>query len=378
MRNKERSNIIKNMNKLIEKKGSALVMSLFFMAILVVLSFAVNYMLLNEVRSERNFLEGVKAYYSAEAGIEDALLQVSVSNAGVDIVDKVDVAFVQDAFYPEENIVGSKYTYDVFSRGSFNPCSFEDQEGGFAVLKSGESVVIPLEADAPFNVEYYIVNTKYPFDTPNNNDPSWVMQNDVLRWKILGNRLDGDAVGKLEAISEYIPIYDVNHNAHNAPSTFGTSAEFPEYQSGKYYDIIDGATFETSDLLYAGDFDPLASDFADDGFEGGFHYVFNAQHPIATFLGDHANNQLVLTNYLNVVPPTAPETELIYDADDYELYYKVDPNPGSDQQSYNVACSAVQVIADGFSENEDFKQSIKVVKPLDQAAPFTDFVWYQN
>lgn len=362
------------MNKLIEKKGSALVMSLFFMAILVVLSFAVNYMLLNEVRSERNFLEGVKAYYSAEAGIEDALLQVSVSNAGEAIDPKSDVVFVQDAFSSEESISGSKYTYDVMSRGGYNPCPFEDQEGGFAVLKSGESVVIPLTSNNVFNVEYYIVNTKYPFDTPNNNDPSWVMQNDVLRWKIFGNRLDGDAVGKLEAISEYIPIYDVNHNAHNAPSTFGTSAEFPKYQSGKYYDIIDGATFETSDLLYAGDFDPFENDFA----AGAFHYVFHAQYPIADFLLGHTNNQLVLTSYLNVIPPTASNTELIYDADDYELYYKVDPNPGSDQQRYNVACSAVQVIADGFSENEDFKQSIKVVKPLDQAAPFTDFVWYQN
>lgn len=364
------------MNKLIEKKGSALVMSLFFMAILVTLSFAINYMLLNEVRSERNFLEGVKAYYSAEAGVEDALLQVSVNNAGVDITDKVGVAFVQDAMNLGENVSGSKYTYDVMSRGSFNPCPFEDEDAdGFAVLKSGESVVIPLEADAPFNVEYYIVNTKYPFDTPNNNDPSWVMQNDVLRWKILGNREDNK---KMEAMSDYIPIYDVNHNASTNPSTFGTNAEWPEYQSGKYYDIIDGATFETSDLLYAGDFDPLASDFAEDGFEGGFHYVFNAQHPIATFLGDHANNQLVLTNYLNVIPPTAPNTELIYDADDYELYYKVDPNPGSDDQRFKIACSAVQVISDGFSENEDFKQSIKVIKPLDQAAPFTDFVWYQN
>lgn len=370
MRNKERSNIIKNMNKLIEKKGSALVMSLFFMAILVVLSFAVNYMLLNEVRSERNFLEGVKAYYSAEAGIEDALLQVSVSNAGVDIVDKVDVAFVQEAMNLSsdevENISGSKYTYDVMSRGSYNPCPFEDEEGGFAVLKSGESVVIPLTGNDEFKVEYYIVNTKYPFDTPNNNDPSWVMQNDVLRWKILGNRNDND---KLEAISEYIPIYDVNHNASNKPSTFGTDTDFPEYKFGKYYDIIDGATFETSDLLYAGDFDPFANDFA----AGAFHYVFHAQYPIADFLSGHTNNQLVLTNYLNVIPPTAPETELIYDADDYELYYRLTAPDRTD-----VACSAVQVIADGFSENEDFKQSIEVIRPLDQAAPFTDFVWYQN
>lgn len=365
------------MNKLIEKKGSALVMSLFFMAILVVLSFAVNYMLLNEVRSERNFLEGVKAYYSAEAGIEDALLQVSVSNAGVDIVDEeVGVPFVQEAMNLSSdeagNISGSKYTYNVMSRGSYNPCPFEEKnESGFAVLKSGESVVIPLTGNDEFNVKYYIVNTEYPYDTP-----SWVMQNDVLRWKILGNRLDGDAVGKLEAISEYIPIYDVNHNASSNPSTFGTSAEWPKYQSGKYYDIIDGATFETSDLLYAGDFDLLFNDFADDGFEGGFHYVFNAQHPIATFLADHANNQLVLTNYLNVyfnvLPPTVQEMELIYDADDYELYYKVDP------MRFTIACSAVQVIADGFSENEDFKQSIEVIRPLDQAAPFTDFVWYQN
>lgn len=353
------------MNKFTQKKGSALVMSLFFMAILVTLSFAVNYMLLNEVRSERNFLEGVKAYYSAEAGIEDALLQVSVNNAGVEIVDKVDVPFVQEASPSGENIVGSKYSYDVMSRGGANPCIlFEENADGFAVLKSGESVVIPMTGTDEFTVEYYIVNTEGSADFS-----TLVMQNDVLRWKILGNRDDND---KPEAISEYIPIYDVNHNASNNPSTFGTGAEWPEYQSGKYYDIIDGATFETSDLLYAGDFDPFANDFA----AGAFHYIFHAQYPIADFLLGHTNNQLMLTNYLNVyfkvIQPTIQEMELIYDADDYELYYRLTPGRN------DVACSAVQVIADGFSENEDFKQSIKVIRPLDQAAPFTDFVWYQN
>ena len=358
-------------------------MALFFMAILVVLSFAINYMLLNEVRSERNFLEGVKAYYSAEAGVEDALLQVSVNNAGAGIDPKVDVSFVEDAFilvpsaFEEEEaaqVSQSKYSYDVTSRGGANPCTFEENYAGFARLDAGESVRISLNGNQFFNVEYYIVNTEYPFDTPN-NDPSYVMQNDALRWKILGDRSPGDSYSRVEAISDYVSIYDVNHNAPNQPSTFGTHAEFAEYQNGKYYDIIDGVISDTSDLIYTEDYDPLANNFA----EGGFHYIFHPNYPIQSFIGSHANNQLVLTNYLNVIPPTAPDTDLIYDADDYELYYRVEPNPDvSSPARYTVSCSAVRVSADGFSANEDFKQSIDVLRPLDQAAPFTDFAWYER
>lgn len=367
------------------KKGSALVMSLFFMSILIVLSFAVNYMLLNEVRSERNFLEGVKAYYSAEAGVEDALLQISVNNAGEDIPSQTSpIPFVADAFtiapsaFDEEDasqVSQSKYSYTVAARGGMNPCVFENKTmDGFAVLKSGESVVIPLNGNDVFNVEYYIINSAYP-DNTTSNDPSLIMLNDVLRWKIFGNRLSGDFLGTLEAISDYFPINDVNHNEPLLPSTFGTGAEFLPFQQGKYYDIIEGATFDAmADALYL-DIDTYSDNFA----EGGFHYIFHPNYMISDFLDSHANNELMLTNYLNVIPPTNPDVEPIYNANDYDLYYRVNPNPDTAApQRFTIACSAVRVSADGHSPNDDFVQSIDVIRPLDQASPFTDFVWYQN
>ncbi|MDP4007952.1 MAG: pilus assembly PilX N-terminal domain-containing protein [Candidatus Peregrinibacteria bacterium] len=365
------------MNKLVSKKGSALVMSLFFMSILIVLSFAVNYMLLNEVRSERNFLEGVKAYYSAEAGVEDALLQVSVNNAGEDISQTSSIPFVTDAFDEEDisQVSQSKYSYTVTARGGRNPCVFENKTAdGFAVLKSGESVVIPLNGNNVFNVEYYIVNTAYP-DNTTSNDPSLIMLNDVLRWKILGNRSLGDSLGALEAISDYFPINDVTHNTPDTPSTFGTSADALPFQKGKYYDIIEGATFDaTADSLYL-DIDAYSNNFAD----GGFHYIFHPDYMISDFLSSHGNNELMLTNYLNVIPPTDPELPLIYNANDYDLYYRVNPNPDiAAGERFTIACSAVHISADGHSPNEDFVQSIDVIRPLDQASPFTDFVWYQN
>ena len=356
-------------------------MSLLFMTILIVLSFAVNVMILNEIRSEHNFLQGVKAYYSAEAGVEDGLLQVSLHNAGESIAPQGNVDFVADAYtvapsaFDEDDVndvLQNTYSYTVASRGAMNPCLFESQtEQGYAKLEAGESVMIPLTDNDFFQVEYYVVNTEYPYDTPNNN-PSFVMQNDVLRWKILGNRVNGEHVGKVEGISEYIPVYGVNFNAPNSPSAFGTHAfnGQVEYQRGKYYDILDGVTFDTADSVYLED-----SAFSDNFAEGGFHYVYHPQYEIQSFLGEHTNNVLMLTNYLNVIPPTNSEVELIYDANDYDLYYRIHDS-GSNRN--DIACSAVQVSANGVSEDGTFRQSIDVIRPVDQASPVTDFVWYQR
>ncbi|MBT6068978.1 hypothetical protein HOG48_04445 [Candidatus Peregrinibacteria bacterium] len=373
------------LKKFTAKRGSALVMSLLFMMILIVLSFSVNYMLINEIRAERNFLSGAKAYYAAEAGLEDALLNVSLQDAGAAVESKADpVMFVEDAVATYPNLVSDSqnYSYDVISRSTeYTPCDFERPDtlhDTFGMLRAGESAVIPLDSVSNFQVDYYVLDTTSPFDVP-----SFVMQNkDVLRWQIVGNRntgvnVFGDAkkqgAGKVEAISEYFPISSINNNYHDNPTSFGTSAELEyAWAAGKYYDIIDGATFDSTDLLYIDLEDYLAS-----SGEGGFHYIFHSQYPLIDFLNGHNNEMLVLTNILNVVSPSQTEEVDSIPAGNYELYYRVHDGL-SGRESESIACTAVKVEADGISPDGKFVQSVDVIKPLDQGIPVTDFVWYQK
>lgn len=363
------------------KRGSALVMAMLFMMLLLVLSFSVNLMLLSEVRAERNFLSGVKAYYAAEAGVETALLDVSFADAGESVLGTpVPVPFVSDAAALNTSITDDDqtYAYEVNARTTeFTPCVFESRnDDGYGVLQAGESVVIPLNsvenpengADiTSFQVDYYIVDTNSPFDTP-----SWVMQHkDVMRWKIIGNR---NFSGKVEAISDYFPISDINHNYPNNPTRFGTSnTENFDWDTGKYYDILDGVTFDTADLIYL-DISAYIDNFAD----GGFHYIFHANYPIDDFLASHENNLLVLTNFLNTIPADVPDAD-VNPADSYELYYRVhDGIENSPEDEQAIACTSVKVSADGVSPDGKFVQTLDVVKPLDQGIPVTDFVWYQR
>ncbi len=339
------------------QRGSALVISLLFMMILVVLSFSVNFMLMNEIRSERNFLSGLKAYYAAEAGAESALLEVSLHDAGTEI-DPAESVLVED-------VEDTSYTYTVVSREDSVPCSFEAQnDSGYAALGAGESVMVPLAQDEDFQVKYYVVNSAYPYDYTTST-----MQNDVLRWKIIGNNESGNVA----AISEYIPISSPNDNYANNPSEFGTNSLIG-FTTGKFYDRI-GDALTGADALYL-DY----SGFEDNSAQGAFQHIFHEDYPIATFLDNHTHNFLTLTNILNTIPPTQPELELPYNANDYVLYYKIDSNfeGVSGHVLHAMACTAVKVSADGFASNGRFKQSVDVVQPLRQGLPFTDFVWYQR
>lgn len=358
------------------KRGSALVMALLFMMILIVLSFSVNFMLLSEIRSERNFLSGVAAYYAAEAGVESALLDVSFADAGEVVLGTTnEIAFVEDAYssYSAIDSDGQTYEYEVTVRSNGTPCEFEPRnEAGYGVLQTGESVMIPLNqissGPTSFEVDYYILDTTSPFEVP-----SYVMQHrDVLRWKIIGNRTSDN--GKVEAMSDYFPISSVNNNYPNNPTRFGTSnIENLDWYTGKYYDILEGAEFNTADLLYQ-DVNSYINNFA----EGGFHYIFHSNYPITDFLANHENNTLVLTNFLNVIDANEPDLDFA-PASNYELYYRVhDGLEVDDPDAQSTACTAVKVSADGASSDGKFVQVLDIVKPLDQGVPVTDFVWYQR
>ena len=66
--------MIKNILKIREdRKGTALLVALLIMGVLISISVALSVLILRELRITRESLDSGKAYYAAEAGVEEAL-----------------------------------------------------------------------------------------------------------------------------------------------------------------------------------------------------------------------------------------------------------------------------------------------------------------
>ncbi|MBI5412723.1 hypothetical protein HZA42_00045 [Candidatus Peregrinibacteria bacterium] len=231
-------------------QGSALLIALMIMGVLMTLSLGVSSLVLGNMRDSRVLIERTKAWYAAESGLERALLETSKNPPG---------------FETEKNgnmgIQGPEFSYSVKSTANKFPI-----ENGYATLRLSESVTIPLFKGATdeltvkdFHVDYYLA--------PNISNLGGFISNDldILRWKIFGIAADGT----MEVINEFVPAN--KGNSEQSPTCFGTKPNC--YNNANFYRRRlggDGASeFHKEDIA------------------------------IKTFLDEHKQNFLVLTNAVN-------------------------------------------------------------------------------
>ena len=215
-----------------DNKGTALLVSLLVMGVLVSVAIALSGLVFRELTITKDFLNSGKAYYVAESGVELALFGLDKNLPGWEPSDEGLQKYYVGSLEGEYKLDNRCKTYPCFD-------GYNLTDGGegfkeyYDVLDHNDSIQIPLfivddgseKPVANFVVEFYATfdpSTHLNFD--NVNDLSgW----DILRWKIYGLN---ELFGITESISDFTAFsllntgdeeIRVNTNSTN-PSWFGT------------------------------------------------------------------------------------------------------------------------------------------------------------
>lgn len=303
-------------------RGSALLISLIVMGVLMTLSLGVSNLLIGTMRDSRLLLEKTRAFFAAESGIEHALADVHDNPLG----------FERHVSSSEQH-----FEYTVSATARQFPAA-----GEYATLRLNEAITIPLfrgekpeDAVKHFRVNYYV--------TPDIALRGGQIDSnlDVLRWKIFGiSQTDG----AMEVINEFLPAE--SGNSSETPTCFGTASGC--YNVSKFYErrvSADGVT----ELHKA------------------------ERYPIETFLNNHRQNFLVLTNMLNTDliagSLTTREKQEIA-----TIRYRVVEEDGDGPGRLTLPVTAIT--ADGFSAST--KQSLNVDLERESFLPVFNYALYRT
>ncbi len=315
------------------KQGSALLIALIVMSILMTLSLGVSSLLIGTLKDSRLLLEKTRAWYAAESGIEQALLAISENPPGFEIEKREAL-----------DGANAQYAYKILATAAVipakKPYEIQTDADRYAALRLNESVTIPLfRGTAPENqvkklrVDYYL-------------EPKLRLQGafvdtdmDILRWKIFGISADG----KMEVINEFLPANQGN-SASN-PTCFGTETSVC-YAHAKFYKRR------------------LAPDGATEFF------IENA-HPIETFLNEHTQNFLALTNVVNT-DLIAGSLSLSEKQKIANIRYRI--TEGENQP--RLTLPNIKISADGFSG--ETKQSLDLEVKRETFLPVFNYALYRT
>lgn len=306
---------------------------LLLMAVLLIMGFAVNELIIKEIRVEKSAVEAGKAYFAAEAGVEDALYQIYHELPGFETVFEGDL----------DGIGGNDFSYEIVAQEDAMPCQYDDPElPEWRSLEVNEAIKIPLFKDdgsgaqedlTGFLVEFYVDDLR-----PN-------VYGDGLAWKVLGLISVGTEV-ITEAIADYIPLRDeINDPNDPGRTAFGTTAVLQKYRVGKYYDCRQVAT---QDCIYYPD------------------------REIGMFLSEHMSNYLFLTNVIDVDKQLGAD-----DSGRNRIKFRLVAEPGA-----SVVCEYARIRANGASaglgQSKSLVQNLNVdIKP-GSFLPVFEFSLYEH
>jgi len=386
-----------------DNRGSALLVALLVMGVLISVSLVLSNLIFREVRIVRGVLESGRAYYAAESGIEVSLYKIKNNLPGWSTTAADGEEVVYKTLKIDED-VESFGEYKVNNRCNAYPCFDEDFDKDsvadvrefYDTLELNESITIPLfvvndegqeVAVEDFTVEFFVGFTpeehfgdaiKEQFK--GKDIGSW----DVLRWKIFGVRTDGQGT---EAISDFTAVS--KGSSPMGPSWFGTIS--CDGQEGRYTDKINCPIYLSGGVPVAVEYD---NDLEASVITGGCtnqqareHYVYGADRRVDQNLGDisqcypiknfmvggtdpHKLNYLTLTNLMN---PAVFKEELD-EKEMSKIYFRVEFfGPG---ESKNTVREFADVTANGYSG--DSKKSINVKLQKGSFMPVFNFSLYST
>lgn len=320
--------------------GSALLIALMLMSILMMLGLGVSNLVISQIKEGRLLIEKTKAWYAAEAGLEHAMLAVSSNPPGFEAKEKKELADT-----------GVGYEYQIRATASRIPAKesadVELEEETYNILHHNETITIPLfrgtaEGDGvkKFHADYYFA--------PELKLASGFLPDDldILRWKIFGIAKDG----AMEVMSEFVPAN--KDSSAVAPTCIGT-----EEKLSKALQCYVFATFYVRQL----------------GASGSPELHKSETYPIAKFLAEHRQNFLVLTNISNVdliatkIGLTSDEKKKIAN-----IYYRVVEG----ENEPRLTLPYIEISVDG--QAGETQQSLDIQVARDRVLPVFNYALYRT
>lgn len=354
-------------------RGSALLVAMLVMGILMVITLGLTDLIIREMRLEADVSKAGKAYYAAEAGIEEALLAV---HQGLPGVEKQDV---EGADFDS----AGEYSFSIHGRSKTFPDLTDVDYGSdltktFKPLRHNESVTIPMfysddNGQVKHIKNFYVAYYMQPVDLSVKANGFALNDFDVLRWKIFGLRKD---VGtkRTESISDYISVG--SEDSDQSPRCFGTKVDSSD--EGKCKATAQGVAYTTVDSKQI-----LACSL----IEARTFYRYNPDgsldkstleqqcHSIAGFFTDHEYNYLTLTNAVNLdmikKAKSASQDATVEERKALAtIYYKIVVLDGDELPLNDVKITSVGVL-------DDIEQAIEVVVGREQFLPVFNFSLYR-
>jgi hypothetical protein len=376
-----KAKLLKNRN------GTALIVALLVMGVLMAISLALSALVLRESVVTREFLDAGQSFYAAESASEIGLYGVKNNLPGWEPVDGVAVPIsVGENAVAELKVMNKCRAYPCFDGGY----DFDGKTSGFvpeakafyATLGLNESVTIPLfvmgddgkpQEITDFNVEFY-ANFK-PDDIKITKNGLNVSDWDVLRWKIVG--LNDSIQGKppmTESISDFTAVSvasDGTFTNPKMPSWFGTN---PCVGTGRYTDMIQCQLYtvisETSNCSQMEAREFYLYSFADGERTNEVKHCW----PLSRFINEHKLNYLTLTNLIN---PSVFKKPRESDKQS-SIFYRVELFTTKDgvKTATDTVRDFADITADGYSGRS--KQSVNVKIKRDSFMPVFNFSLYST
>ncbi len=392
-------NFIKN------RKGTALLVALLVMGVLMAVSLALSTLIFRETRITKEFIDSGQAYYAAESAIEVGLYNLNNNLPGWG-TEGYESLKIDDDFnaVAELKVQNKCQAYPCFDEG-FDISTAELKEF-YAVLGLNESITVPLfvvEDDEVRNVTDFVVEFYAPFspqDDLNVNPNGWELSGwDVLRWKIMGITNQNPAKPVTETVSDFTAVSMQNIGGEQyssnttGPSWFGSIDCDTVDGNSRYTDQIicepyyvnapsgKQIAFDPEDLgqvskIYAGTCSQMeAREYYKYDYTGDEKKVasINGCYSIKTFLQDHDFNYLTLTNLVNPSVFKEKKNEALT-----KIYFRVElfTDSGGSISSAETVREYADLTANGYSGKT--KQSINVKLKRNSFMPVFNFSLYST
>jgi hypothetical protein len=415
-----------------ERKGSALLVAMLIMAILMTITLGLSALVVGEIRRTADVVAAGKAYYAAEAGTENALLDLHEHLPGyqtTNVLGNVD-GWIESA--KDDNL---NYRYRIKNQGNSYPYFDPDKpvflqpgvgikstqvkgsnpQATYNILPLHQTVTIPLFVDCgdgtygdiDFMLQYY-VNFKVDTTRFQVADGGDLMSKfDILRWKLFGQPLatnvPADQVGRTDAISDFYPVTGlaVPKNPVCIGSNFSMLDDDPNYTCialavdtfGDLPDTIDFSGLSQDDIItstFENSWGAARECYTTDsglGNEGEPGIQKNCS--MSAFMEQHTRNYLTITNVVSpqIVGITNPTPE--EQAAKANIYYRViaaKKTNGHQCSNSSSAASSEDIMvreyadisSDGYASNKGVTQSIDAKLKLNSFLPVFNFTLFRT
>jgi type II secretory pathway pseudopilin PulG len=402
------------------RRGSALLVAMLVMGILITITLGLSALIIGEIRQTGDMVAAGKAYYAADAGVENALLDLHEHLPGYQTTNSQNT---EGWIKSDENDISLSYRYQIRNQGNSYPYFDKDKpiylQPGVAstkdflynsqspdmaantynVLPLHGTVTIPLFVDCGDGVNFKDVKNFMLQYYVNFNLPSKISGQlqyfDILRWKLFGE--PSGLPGKTDAISDFYP-------AGNQDSAINPVCIGSDFSMLENYHCTPAVAKYVPDLPDSvADWSALNKQVTDDFSQawGAARECYTTDAGIgigsikgdtgiqkdcsmSTFMKTHKKNYLTITNVVNpqIIDISNPDEQAAAANIYYRIVAEKDPAgscPGETSGGEDVMTREyAEISADGYASGGAVTQSIDVKLKLNSFLPVFNFSLFRT